>query len=315
MISTLHQLSLENETARCEAKEMKKGEELKKETKATRIGREEVEEIKILSERNNASGAQITISRDKFDAWSCKGEDLDKLSKKKVVATVAQVEVVKASEHEAKMRLEMTWKLIEGIMTKDKPVGGELRRVRFPIQKKKSNNSFVDVLLDAEDFAFLRARREGSRFELCCTGDFMRGGVFKGKGIDAFVSEIFIVKKALEMVRDMKLGPQEIYVQSDSKNVADVLATLSMDPGLQYFTPDAMPEQFRSILHEERIGGMHTIYLLLLECYFSGSRFSLHLVNTVKDDTNSFGRLSILQAFKQLVLTLDSSFSPPDSNR
>lgn len=84
---------------------------------------------------------------------------MDKLSKKKVVATVAQVEVVKASEHEAKMRLKMTWKLIEGIMTEDKPVGGELRRVRFPIEKKKSNKSFVDVLLDAEDFALLRARR------------------------------------------------------------------------------------------------------------------------------------------------------------
>lgn len=84
---------------------------------------------------------------------------MDKLSKKKVVAIVAQVEVVKASEHEAKMRLETTRKLIEGIMTEDKPVGGELRRVRFPIQKKKSNKSFVDVPLDAEDFALLRARR------------------------------------------------------------------------------------------------------------------------------------------------------------
>lgn len=125
------------------------------------------------------------------------------------------------------------------------------------------------------------------------TGDFMRGGAFKGKGIDAFVSEIFAVKKALEMVRDMKLGAREICVQSDSKNVVSVLqkkngsskvaaciheiakelgkvtfvfifremncavnflATMSMDPGLQYFTPDAMPEQLRSILHEERIG-------------------------------------------------------------
>ncbi|KAI8535930.1 hypothetical protein RHMOL_Rhmol10G0214000 [Rhododendron molle] len=153
------------------------------------------------------------------------------------------------------MRLETTRKLIEGIMTEDKPVGGELRRIRFPIQKKKSNKSFVDVPLDAEDFALLRARKRGCGFVLRThTGDFVRGGTFKGKGIDAFVSEIFAVKKALEMVRDMILGPREICVQSDSKNAVSVLPTMSMDPGLQYFTPDAMPQQLRSILHEERIG-------------------------------------------------------------
>lgn len=143
MISTLHQLSSENENARLEAEEMKKkAEELKKEAEATRLTLEEAEEvlkvaleeaeeakaaeasaldqIKILSERTHAarastseSGAQITISRDEFEALSRKVEESDKLSEMKVAAAVAQVEAVKASEHEALKRMEATQKEIE----------------------------------------------------------------------------------------------------------------------------------------------------------------------------------------------------------
>ncbi|KAA8534679.1 hypothetical protein F0562_032196 [Nyssa sinensis] len=143
MISTLQQLSSENEKARLEAEGMhKKAEELKKESKATRTALEEAEkklrvaleeaeeakaaeakaldEITILSERTNVarcstseSGAQITISREEFESLSRKVEESNKLAEMKVVAAMAQVEAVKASENEALKKLEATQKEID----------------------------------------------------------------------------------------------------------------------------------------------------------------------------------------------------------
>ncbi|XP_027170275.1 WEB family protein At5g55860 [Coffea eugenioides] len=145
MLSTLEQLSSENEIARNEAEEMKKqAEELKKESEATRILLEEAEErlkvglqdaeeakvaeasaldqIKVMSERTNAArastsetGAQITISRDEFESLSKKVEESDKLAEMKVAAAIAQVEAVKASENEALKKLEATQKEIDEI--------------------------------------------------------------------------------------------------------------------------------------------------------------------------------------------------------
>ncbi|KAI8535929.1 hypothetical protein RHMOL_Rhmol10G0213900 [Rhododendron molle] len=124
---------------------------------------------------------------------------LDKLSKKKVMATGARVEVVKASEHEAKMRLETTRKLIEGIMTEDKPVG--------------------------ESF----------------------GGS---------------VKKALEMVRDMILGPREICVQSDSKNVVSLLQKKNGSSKAAACILEIARESFAR--------DAYNLFASPLECYFSG---------------------------------------------
>lgn len=143
MISTLHQLSSEAESARKEAEEMKsKAEELKNIAEATRIALEEAEkrlrvaleeveeaktaetraldQIKALSERTNAarastseSGAKITISREECEALSRKVEESDTLAEMKVAAAVAQIEAVKASENEALKRLEAAQKDIE----------------------------------------------------------------------------------------------------------------------------------------------------------------------------------------------------------
>ncbi|KAL6999105.1 hypothetical protein U1Q18_000271 [Sarracenia purpurea var. burkii] len=181
MTSTLHQLSSENENARHEAEVMKnQAEELKKNAEATRIALEEAEkllevalkeaeeakateesaldQIKILSEKTTAerastseSGhAQITISREEFQALGRKVEESDKLAEMKVAAALAQVEAIKASENEALKRLEATQKEIDDmkVATREalkraemaeaakKAVEGELRRWREREQKK-----------------------------------------------------------------------------------------------------------------------------------------------------------------------------------
>lgn len=143
LISSIHLLATENETAKLEVQEMKqKAEELNKEAEATRMELEEaetkleismneaeeakaaevkaVDQIKMLSEKTDAArastsepGAQITLSRDEFESLSRKVEESEKLSDMKVAAAMAQVEAVKASENEALKRLEATRKEIE----------------------------------------------------------------------------------------------------------------------------------------------------------------------------------------------------------
>ncbi|XP_012071053.1 WEB family protein At5g55860 isoform X2 [Jatropha curcas] len=185
MISTLHQLSSEAENARQEAEEMKlKAEELKKEAEATRIAFEEAEkklrialeeaeeartaesraldQISMLSERTNAarastsgSGANITISREEFEALSRKVEESDSLAEMKVAAAMAQVEAVKASEIESLKRFETIQKEIEDmkVATQEalkraemaeaakRAVEGELRRWREREQKKAAETA------------------------------------------------------------------------------------------------------------------------------------------------------------------------------
>ncbi|XP_010252811.1 PREDICTED: WEB family protein At5g55860-like [Nelumbo nucifera] len=180
LISTLQQLTAEAENARVETETMKKNaEELKKEAQATRTVLEETErkllvalkeaeeakaaeamaldQIKVLSERTNASraspsesGANITISTEEFESLSRKVEESDKLAEMKVAAAMAQVEAVKASENEALKRLEATQKEIEEIkaateealkkaeMAEEakRAIEGELRRWREREQKK-----------------------------------------------------------------------------------------------------------------------------------------------------------------------------------
>ncbi|KAF9608960.1 hypothetical protein IFM89_012137 [Coptis chinensis] len=180
LITTLQQLSLESENARQEAEDLKKNaEELKKEAEATRMSLEVAEEklqgtmkeaeeakaaemqavdrIKILTERTSAarastsaSGAKITVSTEEFESLNRKGEEYDILADLRVAAAVAQVEAVKASENEARKKLETSYKEIEEIKsaTEDalkraemaeaakKAVEGELRRWREREQKK-----------------------------------------------------------------------------------------------------------------------------------------------------------------------------------
>ncbi|CAN1193956.1 WEB family protein At5g55860 [Linum perenne] len=180
MIQTLNQLSVEVENTRKEAEEMKKeAEELKKEAEVTRIELEEVDkklkialeeaeeaktaetraldQIKSLSERTSVvrastseSGANITISKDEFEALSRKVKGSDELAEMKVAAAVAQVEAVKASENEALKRVEAMKKEIEDMKTTTnealkraemaeaakKAVEGELTRWREREQKK-----------------------------------------------------------------------------------------------------------------------------------------------------------------------------------
>ncbi|XP_065862706.1 WEB family protein At5g55860 [Euphorbia lathyris] len=143
IISTLQLLSSEAENARREAEEMmRKAEELKKEAEATSIALEEAEQklkaaleeaeeaktaeeraldqIKTLSERTSAarastseSGANITISREEYEALSRKVEESETLAEMKVAAAMAQVEAVKASENEALKRFGTMQKEIE----------------------------------------------------------------------------------------------------------------------------------------------------------------------------------------------------------
>lgn len=180
MIITLGQLTLETEKAKKEAEEMKeKARELNEEAKTTRVALEESEkklrvaleeaeeakaaeeraldEIKSLSERTNAarvstseSGAQVTISREEFEALSRKVEESVTLAEMKVAAAMAQVEAVKASENEAFKKLEVTQKEIEDMKAAaeealkraemaeaaKKAVEAELRRWREREQKK-----------------------------------------------------------------------------------------------------------------------------------------------------------------------------------
>ncbi|XP_042492060.1 WEB family protein At5g55860-like [Macadamia integrifolia] len=182
LISTLQQLSSESENARKEAEEMKRNaEELKKESGATQTALEEAEktlqialkeaeeaktaearaldQIKILSERTNAtrastseSGAMITISGEEFESLSRKVEESDKLAEMKVAAAMAQVEAVKAGENEALKRLEAGQKEIDEMKAATeaalkraemaeaakRAVEGELRRWREREQKKAS---------------------------------------------------------------------------------------------------------------------------------------------------------------------------------
>ncbi|CAL1384756.1 unnamed protein product [Linum trigynum] len=185
MITNLHQLLVEYENARCEAEEMKsKAEELKKEAEATRVELEEadkklklaleeaeeaktaevraLDQIKALSERTNAarastseSGANITISRDEFEALKRKVKESDELAEMKVAAAVAQVEAEKASENEALKRIEAMQKEIEDMnaATQEalkraemaeaakRAVEGELRRWRERDQKKAAETA------------------------------------------------------------------------------------------------------------------------------------------------------------------------------
>ncbi|OAY28332.1 WEB family protein At5g55860 [Manihot esculenta] len=185
MFSTLHQLSSEAENARQEAEEMKcKAEELKKVAEATRIKLEEAEkklrialeeveeaktaetraldQIKVLSEKTNAarastseSGANITISREEYEALSRKVEESDTLAEMKVAAAMAQVEAVKASENEALKRFETMQKEIEDMKVATeaalkraemaeaakRAVEGELRRWREREQKKAAETA------------------------------------------------------------------------------------------------------------------------------------------------------------------------------
>ncbi|CAI0374137.1 unnamed protein product [Linum tenue] len=185
MITNLHQLSVESENARCEAEEMKsKAEELKKEAEATRVELEEadkklklaleeaeeaktaevraLDQIKALSERTNAarastseSGANITISRDEFEALKRKVKESNELAEMKVAAAVAQVEAEKASENEALKRIEAMQKEIEDMnaATQEalkraemaeaakRAVEGELRRWRERDQKKAAETA------------------------------------------------------------------------------------------------------------------------------------------------------------------------------
>ncbi|KAK4768017.1 hypothetical protein SAY87_003158 [Trapa incisa] len=185
MIAILHQLISETENARKIAEEMKKkAESLKKEAEATKIALKEAEqrlrfaleeaeeakvdeataldEIKNLSERTTAarastfeSDAKITISKDEFISLRQKVEELDKLAEMKVVAAIAQVEAVKASENEALKRLDATRKEIEEMKAKTeaalkratmaeaarRAVEGELRRWWEREQKKADEAS------------------------------------------------------------------------------------------------------------------------------------------------------------------------------
>lgn len=185
MISTLQLLSSEAENARREAEEMKnKAEELKKVAEATmitleeaekklKVAQEEAEEAKIaeskaldqikgLSDRTHAarastseSGANITISREEFEALSRKVEESDSLAEMKVAAALAQVEAVKASENEALQRLEAMQKEIEDMRAATeeaskraemaeaakRAVEGELRRWREREQKKAAETA------------------------------------------------------------------------------------------------------------------------------------------------------------------------------
>ncbi|MBA0596996.1 WEB family protein At5g55860 [Gossypium raimondii] len=180
MFSTLQQLTVEAGNARLEATEMKKeAEKLKLEAEAARISLEEaskqlkadleeaevakeaeiraLDQMKMLSEKTSAartstseSGANVTISREEFEALSHKVEESDNLAEMKVAAAIAQVEAIKASESEALKRLEATQKEIEDmkVATADalkraemaeaakRAVEGELRRWREREQKK-----------------------------------------------------------------------------------------------------------------------------------------------------------------------------------
>lgn len=180
MTATLNQLASESEDSRSESEEMKmKAEELKKEAEATRVSLQEAEQklkvalqeaeeaevaearaldqIKALSDLTDAarsstseSGANITISRDEFEALSRKAEESEKLAEMKVAAAIAQVEAVKASENEALKRLMATQKEIEDMKaateealkkaesadSAKRAVEGELRRWREREQKK-----------------------------------------------------------------------------------------------------------------------------------------------------------------------------------
>ncbi|KAH9607177.1 hypothetical protein KSS87_021243 [Heliosperma pusillum] len=183
--ATMNQLAVETENARHEAEEMTmKAEELKREAEATLLCLEEAEkklmvalreveeakvaedaareQLKVLSEQADAarsstseSGANITISRDEFEALSRKVDESGQLAGMKVAAAMAQVEAVKASEDEAMQRLEASRKEIEDmkIATEEalkkaemaeaakKAVEGELKRWREKEQKKAADTA------------------------------------------------------------------------------------------------------------------------------------------------------------------------------
>lgn len=140
---TLQKLSLESENARKEAESINRNaEELKKEARMTQIALEDAEkklqvalkeadeakvaeaialdQIKILSERTNASRAsasdapvQVTISSEEYKSLRKKVEELEKLAEMKVSALMGQLEAVKVGESEVMKRLEATQKEIE----------------------------------------------------------------------------------------------------------------------------------------------------------------------------------------------------------
>lgn len=193
MMASLNQLSLEAENARRESEEMKiRAEELKKEAEATRISLKESEQqlkmalqeaeeakaaelraldkVKALTELQDMarscpsdSDAKITISREEFEGLSNKVEESEKLTEMKVAAVLAQVEAVKASEHEALQKLEAAQKEIEDMKASTqealkkaemaeaakKAVEGELRRWREKEQKRAAETA-IRILEESE---------------------------------------------------------------------------------------------------------------------------------------------------------------------
>ncbi|KAG6477902.1 hypothetical protein ZIOFF_061334 [Zingiber officinale] len=147
LVSALQQLSSESLTALQEAEEIEKTvEEQRGEAKVAQTFLVETEEklqvalksaeeakaaetraldlIKKLSLKTNVaqasaseSGANVTISKEEYEALTRKAEESEKLTEIKVAAALAQVEVVRASETEAIKKLDAARKEIEDMET------------------------------------------------------------------------------------------------------------------------------------------------------------------------------------------------------
>lgn len=117
-----------------------------------------MEQIKAVSEKASAARAStsessggITISHPEFDSLSRRVEDINRLTDKKVVAVMAQIDAVKAGEQEILMKLEVAYREIEELKSAEerelckadmaeaakKAVVGELMRWREREQQKQ----------------------------------------------------------------------------------------------------------------------------------------------------------------------------------
>ena len=79
-----------------------------------------MEQIKDLSEKisdawasSSESSGRITISQSEFDSLNRRVEEINRMTYKKVVAVIAQIDAVKAGEQEILMKLEVAYRDIE----------------------------------------------------------------------------------------------------------------------------------------------------------------------------------------------------------
>ncbi|RZR98918.1 hypothetical protein BHM03_00028367 [Ensete ventricosum] len=126
------------------AEKNKSGEELRDEAEKKLQGAPTDADVAVASEAN------ITISKEEYESLTCKLEECERLMENKVAASMAQVEVVRASENEVSKKLEAALKEMEEIEAATRvalkrsemaeaaknAVEGELRRWRDKEQQR-----------------------------------------------------------------------------------------------------------------------------------------------------------------------------------